>query len=159
MAGKAGVAMGYMKGFMDLNASIDSPEASALKKHIASLAPDQVKSFIESLQFATLYMHGTPRCRHRGRGQPVREDPHQPLHLRLPHPRAILTVEIAERHAKSFQESVDYFKKAGVRAVNMSWGWTLKEVEGVLESNGVTDPEERAVKTRANLRHPQEGTV
>jgi subtilisin family serine protease len=63
-------------------------------------------------------------------------------------PRAILTVEIAERHARSFQESVEYFKKAGVRAVNMSWGWTLKEVEGVLESNGVTDPEERAAKTR-----------
>ncbi len=30
----------------------------------------------------------------------------------------------------------------------MSWGWTLKEVEGVLEANGVTDPEERAAKTR-----------
>jgi subtilisin family serine protease len=30
----------------------------------------------------------------------------------------------------------------------MSWGWTLKEVEGVLESDGVTDPEERAARTR-----------
>ena len=30
----------------------------------------------------------------------------------------------------------------------MSWGWTLKEVEGILESNGVTDPDERAAKTR-----------
>jgi hypothetical protein len=30
----------------------------------------------------------------------------------------------------------------------MSWGWTLKEVEGILESNGVTDPDERAARTR-----------
>ena len=149
MAGKAGVAMGYMKGFMDLNASIDSPEASALKKHIASLAPDQVKSFVESLQFATLYMHGTHVAGIAVEGNPYARILINRYTFDYHIPRAILTVEIAERHAKSFQESVDYFKKAGVRAVNMSWGWTLKEVEGVLESNGVTDPEERAVKTRA----------
>ena len=149
MAGKAGVAMGYMKGFMDLNASIDSPEASALKKHIASLAPDQVKSFVESLQFASLYMHGTHVAGIAVEGNPYARILINRYTFDYHIPRAILTVEIAERHAKSFQESVDYFKKAGVRAVNMSWGWTLKEVEGVLESNGVTDPEERAVKTRA----------
>ncbi|MBP1604427.1 MAG: apr [Acidobacteria bacterium] len=149
MAGKAGVAMGYMKGFMDLNASIDSPEASALKKHIASLAPDQVKSFVESLQFATLYMHGTHVAGIAVEGNPYARILINRYTFDYHIPRAILTVEIAERHAMSFQESVDYFKKAGVRAVNMSWGWSLKEVEGVLESNGVTDPEERAVKTRA----------
>jgi subtilisin family serine protease len=149
MAGKAGAAMGYMKGFMDLNASIDSPEASALKKHISSLAPEEVKSFIESLQFATLYMHGTHVAGIAVEGNPYARILINRYTFDYHIPRAILTVEIAERHAKSFQESVDYFKKAGVRAVNMSWGWTLKEVEGVLESNGVTDPEERAARTRA----------
>jgi subtilisin family serine protease len=29
----------------------------------------------------------------------------------------------------------------------MSWGWTLKEVEGILEANGVTDPQERKART------------
>jgi subtilisin family serine protease len=148
MAGKSGIAMGYMKGFMDLNSSIDSPEASALKKHISSLAPEQVKGFIESLQFASLYMHGTHVAGIAVDGNPYARIVISRYTFDYHIPRAILTVEIAERHAKSFQDSVDYFKQAGVRAVNMSWGWTLKEVEGVLESNGVTDPEERAAKTR-----------
>jgi subtilisin family serine protease len=148
MAGKAGTAMGYMKGFMDLTSSIDSPEASALKKHIASLAPEQVQGFIESLQFASLYMHGTHVAGIAVDGNPYAKIVINRYTFDYHIPRAILTVEIAERHAKSFQESVDYFKKAGVRAVNMSWGWTLKEVEGVLESNGVTDPQERAARTR-----------
>jgi subtilisin family serine protease len=148
MAGKAGIAMGYMKGFMDLTSSIDSPEASALKKHISSLAPEEVKGFIESLQFASLYMHGTHVAGIAVEGNPYARIVINRYTFDYHIPRAILTVEIAERHAKSFQESVDYFRKAGVRAVNMSWGWTLKEVEGVLESNGVTDPEERATRTR-----------
>ncbi len=148
MAGKSGIAMGYMKGFMDLNSSIDSPEASALKKHISSLAPEQVKGFIEGLQFASLYMHGTHVAGIAVDGNPYARIVISRYTFDYHIPRAILTVEIAERHAKSFQESVDYFKKAGVRAVNMSWGWTLKEVEGVLESNGVTDPDERAARTR-----------
>ena len=29
----------------------------------------------------------------------------------------------------------------------MSWGWDLKEVEGILETNGITDPEERKART------------
>ena len=148
MAGKAEAAMGYIEGFMDLTSSIDSPEASALKKHIASLAPEQVKGFIESLQFAALYMHGTHVAGIAIDGNPYARIVINRYTFDYHVPRAILTVDIAERHAKSFQDSVDYFKQAGVRAVNMSWGWTLKEVEGVLESNGVTDPEERAARTR-----------
>jgi subtilisin family serine protease len=148
MAGKVEAAMGFMKGFMDLTSSIDSPEASALKKHISSLAPEDVKAFVESLQFASLYMHGTHVAGIAVDGNPYARIVINRYTFDYHIPRAILTTEIAERHAKSFQESVDYFKKAGVRAVNMSWGWTLKEVEGVLESNGVTDPEERAARTR-----------
>jgi subtilisin family serine protease len=148
MAGKTDAAMGYIKGFMDLTASIDSPEASALKKHLSTLEPAEVKSFIESLQFASLYMHGTHVSGIAIDGNPYARILISRYTFDYHIPRRLLTVEIAERHAKSFQESVDYFKKAGVRVVNMSWGWTLKEVEGVLESNGVTDPEERAAKTR-----------
>jgi len=148
MAGRVDEAMGYMKGFMDLTASIDSPEATALKKHLSTLQPAEVKSFIESLQFASLYMHGTHVAGIAIDGNAFARVVISRYTFDYHIPRRLLTVEIAERHATSFQESVDYFRKAGVRAVNMSWGWTLKEVEGVLESNGVTDPEERAAKTR-----------
>jgi subtilisin family serine protease len=62
-------------------------------------------------------------------------------------PRRLLTTAIAQRYAKSHYDTVEYFKRAGVRAVNMSWIWSLKEVEGILEANGITDPEERKSQT------------
>ncbi len=148
MAGKVGSAMAYMKGFMDLGASIDSPEASDLKRYLSSLQPEEVGAFIESLAFASLYMHGTHVAGIAIEGNPFAEVLISRYSFDYHTPRRLLTTEIAEEYAKSHQDAVDYFKAAGVRTVNMSWGWTLKEVEGVLEANGVTDPEERAAKTR-----------
>jgi len=148
MAGRVDAAMGYIKGFMDLGASIDSPEASALKRHIAGLQPDQVHDFLVSLNFAAIYAHGTHVAGIAIDGNPYARILISRYTFDYHQPRRLLTREIAERHAQSFQASVDYFKAAGVRTVNMSWGWTLKEVEGVLEANGVTDPEERATRTR-----------
>jgi subtilisin family serine protease len=58
-------------------------------------------------------------------------------------------VETAKEIAASFKRTVSYFRKYGVRVVNMSWGWSLKEIESMLEANGVgATPEERAQLTR-----------
>lgn len=148
MAGRVDSAMSYMKGFMDLGASIDSPEASELKAHIGSLAPDQVHDFLESLTFGAIYTHGTHVAGIAVEGNPYARILISRYTFDYHQPRRLLTREIAEQHARSFRDAVDYFRAAGVRVANMSWGWTLKEVEGVLESNGVTDPEERAARTR-----------
>lgn len=148
MTGRVDSAMSYMKGFMDLIASIDSPEASQLKAHIGSLAPDQVHGFLESLSFGAIYSHGTHVAGIAVDGNPYARILISRYTFDYHQPRRLLTREIAERHAASFRDAVDYFRAAGVRVANMSWGWTLKEVEGVLESNGVTDPEERAARTR-----------
>jgi subtilisin family serine protease len=60
-----------------------------------------------------------------------------------------LTIETAKRLALSYKLTVRYFRRYGVRVVNMSWGWSLKEIESMLEANGVGDtPEERAALTR-----------
>ena len=51
-----------------------------------------------------------------------------------------------------------YFAEHGVRAVNMSWGWTFKEIESSLEANGVgTDAEDRARLAREMLGILEEG--
>jgi subtilisin family serine protease len=64
----------------------------------------------------------------------------------VPHP---LSIEIAERHAASYRDTVAYLTKHGVRVANMSWGWTLKEVESNLEANGIgATADERAGLTR-----------
>ena len=55
------------------------------------------------------------------------------------------TVEQARKDAKAVRDTIDYFKANGVRVVNMSWGWTYKEIEASLEANGVgQDAAERA---------------
>ena len=58
------------------------------------------------------------------------------------------TVEQARKDAAAYQAVVDYFKKAGVRVVNMSWGGSLKDVEDALEANGVADATERKKLSR-----------
>ncbi len=51
-------------------------------------------------------------------------------------------------------ETVKYFQANNVRVVNMSWGWTLKEIEGMLEANGIgKDAEERSKLTRKIFRY------
>jgi len=59
------------------------------------------------------------------------------------------TVALANKEAASEKATVAYFKKYGVRVVNMSWGNSLASVEGALERNnwGKT-PEERKAKAR-----------
>jgi subtilisin family serine protease len=148
MAGKVKSAMAYTKGFMDLVAAVDSDEASELKQYLSGLEPAEVHDFMETLGFASLYMHGTHVAGIAIEGNPFAQVLISRYSFDYHQPRRLLTTEITEQYAKSHHDAVAYFKAAGVRTVNMSWGWTLKEVEGVLESNGVTDPEERAAKTR-----------
>jgi hypothetical protein len=138
-------AMGNMKGFMDLQSSIDSPEASALKQHIGGLDPAAMNGFFEDLSLCSLYAHGTHVAGIAAAGNPyarllaarISFDYHS-----IPVP---LTAERAARHAASYPATVDYFKTHGVRVVNMSWGWGLKEIETMLEANNIgADAAERA---------------
>ena len=152
MAGRVDEAMSYTKGFMDLTSSIDSDEASELKRHLASIEPDQVNDFIEELGFAALYMHGTHVA-----GIAVEDNPFARIMVaRLSfdyhNPPKPLTVETAKKNASSYKLTVRYFRRFGVRVVNMSWGWSLKEIESMLEANGVGEtPGERGALAREIL--------
>lgn len=141
----------HMKGFLDVQAAIDSPEASALKKHLASLEPDQVNGFIEDLSLCGNYMHGTHVAGIAVDGNPFARilsarnmfDYHM-----IPKP---LTVEIAMRHAQSYRDTAAYFRKHNVRVVNMSWGWTLKEVESGLEANAIGETAEQRAELASKI--------
>ena len=147
MVGQVDEAMSFIKGFTDIMSSIDSIEASELKRYMSELQPEEIEGFMTTFIFAMAYSHGTHVAGIAIEGNPFARilisrygfDYHQPPRL--------LTTEIAQRYAKSYYDAVEYFKGAGVRAVNMSWGWSLKEVEGMLEANGITDPEERKART------------
>ncbi|MBN1997215.1 S8 family serine peptidase [candidate division KSB1 bacterium] len=147
-----------MKGLDDLQASIDSEEARMLRQHMASLPPTEMRTFLEELMLFAVYMHGTHVAGIAVEGNPYAEILGARItfdHRQVPEPP---TVEQALRAAENYQKTVGYFQAQGVRVVNMSWGWTFSEIEGMLEVNGIgKDAEERREKTRAIFKIYRDG--
>jgi len=128
--------LGRLKGFIDLQAAVDSPAATALKQYMATLKPDEVKPTLEDLDEVEIYSHGTHVT-----GIALAGNPFAAIVIgRITFDYHLIpetpTIEQARKDAAAYQVAVDYFKQAGVRAVNMSWGGSLKEVEDALEANG-----------------------
>jgi subtilisin family serine protease len=145
------LTLDHMKGFMDLQATIDSPEATALKTHISGLQPQEVERFLTELGFAGLYAHGTHVAGIAVNGNPSA----RVLPARLTfdyHPiPAPLAEEIARRHAAGYGRTTAYFQDHGVRVVNMSWGWGYREIESNLEANGIGETAEARTELARHL--------
>ncbi len=148
----------HMKGFMDIQAAIDSPEAAAVKKVMAELKGDEVKSFIEDLSLFGSYAHGTHVA-----GLAIDSNPFARLLIaRLTFDYHLIpqcpTMEYYRAAAAGYQATVDYFKQNGVRVVNMSWGEDRATVESALEKNGVgATAEERAQMAREMYKVMRDG--
>jgi len=147
--GKLEEVFQYMQGFVDMNAAVDSPEATAVRGKLANIAADEVGDFLTTLSFAGLFMHGTHVAGIASHGNPFARILVARITFDYHTTPAPMTVEIAERLATDYAATTAYFRDHGVRVVNMSWGWTYKEIEGGLEANGIGDSgEERAKLAR-----------
>jgi subtilisin family serine protease len=137
-----------IKGELDMEAAIDSPEAAELHEKMGKLAPADVKPFEEDLEMFGNYIHGSHVAGIASKGNPAAKllvgritfD----YHLIPEKP----TVAQANKDVLADQATVDYFKAHNVRVVNMSWGGSLADVEGALEENGVGDAVERKKEAR-----------
>ena len=126
------------KGFSDLQASIDSPEASEVKAMLSGLTAAQYRPAIEELRMTSNYSHGTHVAGITLAGNPgarlvvARIDFGYTLK-----PDPCPSQELSERDAAASQAYVDFMKKAGVRVVNMSWGGDVLDYESDLEKCGI----------------------
>jgi subtilisin family serine protease len=137
------------KGLLDLQANIDSVEATALKQRLGSLQPEDVQPFIESLGFFGNFTHGTHVAGIAAAGNPAV----RLLSARMTYDHRMIpdvpTREQAERDAAMARATIEYFKQAGVRVVNMSWGGSPRDIEAAFEANGAGgSPDERRQTAR-----------
>jgi len=147
-----------IKGMLDLQAAIDSPEAGELKKIMSAIKPDEVKPFMEDLSLFGNYSHGTHVAGIASAGNPFI----RLLSARITYDHRSIpiapTVELAKKEAQMYRETVDYFKANHVRVVNMSWGGSQKDVEGALEANGIEkDAAKRAELARGIFKISRDG--
>ena len=134
-----------LKGFSDLQANVDSPEATQVKSLLSTLPPEKYKSAIEEIGLAGNYIHGTHVA-----GIAIAGNPYARLatariefdwHLA---PDPCPTRELVMQGAKNTRAYVDFFRKHKVRVVNMSWGGSVADYEEALEQCGIgKSPQER----------------
>lgn len=139
----------FIKGFFDIQAAVESPEAIALKKKISQMQPEEIKMMFEDLMRIGLYMHGTHVA-----GIAVEDNPHariMTVRFTIDYHTIPMapTIEYSRKAAKGYKETIEYMKAYGVRVVNMSWGGALRGTERDLEANGIGETaEERARMAR-----------
>lgn len=137
------------KGLSDNGYAIDSEEASELRQKMSTLQQSDVKDFLESLSMYGNYSHGTHVAGIALEGNPFA----RVLTARITFGHTVIPeepkIEQAHKDASAYRESIEYFKANGVRAVNMSWGGSLRGIESALEANNAGGtPEQRKALAR-----------
>ena len=135
---------GQIKGFLDMENSVDSPEADAVQKTFSTLSPDQMHQLFELHNVLGFYLHGTHCAGIAVRGNPAARLVVARFNDQLPELPFPPTSDWAHHLGTAFQQMSDYFRTRHVRVVNMSWGDDPQEFETWLsKTGGGADPAER----------------
>ncbi len=126
-----------VKGLTDMQAAVDSAEASELKQQLSQMPPEEVQPFIEDINLFGNFAHGTHVAGIAVEGNPFARILTARLtfdHHMIPPPPS---VEQAKKDAAAIADVIEYFKANDVRIVNMSWGESQPSIERALELNGM----------------------
>ncbi len=138
------------KGFSDLEANIDSPQAAEVKQLLSGLKPDEYKATIEAITLTGQYEHGTHVAGIALDGNPFA----RVMNVRMEFsptlkPDPCPSREQAENDAKAMSSEIEFIKRKKARVVNMSWSGSVSAIESDLEKCGIGNtPEERKTLAR-----------
>jgi len=122
------------KGLSDLDANIDSPDATYVNQRMASLSPDSVTIYDDWMAQWNGYSHGTAVTSVAVAGNPAARivlGRMQFSHGAVPNPCP--SRANAQREAAMLARMVTFFRAQDVRVVNMSWGRPESGFIGELE--------------------------
>lgn len=138
-----------VKGILDLQDGVDSPEADATLRKFSTLTADQLHKLYESESFVGHYIHGTHCAGIAIRGNAAARLVVTLFHDELADNPFPPSDEWIQRMAGDFAQISEYYKTRHVRVVNMSWGDDVPEFEEWLSRQGVADPVERKSRAEA----------
>jgi hypothetical protein len=136
------------KGSLDMQASVDTPEAAEFRQAVAALKPDQVMPFILQQGKLALYLHGTTTAYTAAIGNPGARVLAARFDQRVDQIPDPIDEKVAAAMAAYARQTVAYFKAHGVRVVNMSWRVTEPQIDATLQSVE-PDPGKRKERTQA----------
>jgi hypothetical protein len=143
-----GETLKLVKGSLDLQAAVDSPEAGALRQKISALKPAEVMPFQLQMGRVGLYLHGTATGYTSAEGNPGAQLMHGRFDYRIKAVGDPIDEKAGAAMARYVGETVDYYKKNGTRVVNMSWRITEPQIAASLASVE-PDPEKRKQRAKA----------
>ncbi len=129
--------MTSIKGFLDIQTAVESPEAVALKKKLAGMKPEELEPILEDMTRVALYAHGTHVTGIAVEGNPYARIMAVRFTVDYHAIPMAPTIELSQKMAKGYKEAIEYMQAHGVRVVNMSWGGAVRDTERSLEANGI----------------------
>jgi subtilisin family serine protease len=139
----------YMRGARDVQVNLDTPEAGAYRRRVATLQAEQVQSFQESMSRGGQYYHGTHVAGIAVDGNPFARVFAARTTFSWQSEPLRITDERRERGKAAQRAFVQALRAAGARVVNMSWGGSQRGWEASLQYHGVgKDGEERRALAR-----------
>lgn len=139
----------WLRGARDVQANVDSAQASAYRRHIAGLKAEEVKDFQESMRLAGNYYHGTHVAGIAVEGNPFARVFAARITFGWKTEPLPTTEERRERAKAAAWSTINAIRASGARVVNMSFGGSQRGWEAVLQFHGVgKDGEERRALAR-----------